>query len=104
MLRTLALWLLRIIEEQLDPDLKARLVQYRNDKEQLEAQIKEAQAAISGMEGKLSQLNTQRAATQTELATAMREAERFEEERRRILNETNNSKDVSDAAALRDRL
>lgn len=104
MLRRLVLWLLHFIEEKLDPELQARLDQYRKQRAAMEAQVKEAQAAIAGLEGKLAQLTSQRAAIQENLAGAEREAARLEEERRRILNEKRDSQNVSDADALRTQL
>lgn len=104
MLRRLALWLLHFIEGQLDPDLQARLDQYSKRKAEVEAQVKEAQAAISGLEGELTQLNTLRAAIQDQLAEAEREGDRLEAARRRILNEDNVASGLSDHDVLRDRL
>jgi septal ring factor EnvC (AmiA/AmiB activator) len=104
MLRTLALWLLHIIEGKLDPDLQARLDRYREQKAAMEAQETEAQTAIAELEGKLAQLNTQRAAIQTNLAEAERAASQSEEERRSILNEKTYGRSISDADALRSKL
>jgi septal ring factor EnvC (AmiA/AmiB activator) len=104
MLRWLALWLLHLIEGKLDPELQARLDKYRKQKADLEAQETEALTQIAGLEGKLAQLNSQRAATQAELAEAERAASRFEEERKKILDEKDNVSGSSDHDALRDRL
>jgi len=107
MLRRLALWLLRQLEESLDPDLKVRLDEYRARKAALEAQTEEAQIAIAGLDSKLAQLSTQRAATQTELAEAERAASQIEEKRREILDGTiqkDSIRNASDSDLLHDRL
>mgnify|MGYP003701053511 CR=1 FL=1 len=104
MLRRIVLFLLRQLQENLDPDLKARLDQYRADRAKLEAQVKAEQEAIAGIEGKLADLNAQRAALQTQLAEAERESNRIEEERKGVLNEKTNGPDLSDHDALSGRL
>ena len=67
-LRQFALWLLDGLREQLDPESKARLEQYRRDREATEAQIAAEQKAATEAEALLAQLKEQRAVSSKQLA------------------------------------
>lgn len=106
MLRQLALWLLRQLEASLDTDLQARLDAYRKQRAKMVAQIEEAQIAISALDERLAQINSQRAAIYKQLAAHEREASRLDDERRKVLesNQQTDNSSTSDSDALRDRL
>lgn len=67
-LRKFALWALDSLEEQLDPEAKARLEKYRLDRAQIEADTQRGLAEIEALRKSQTEVALQREAEQQRLA------------------------------------
>jgi hypothetical protein len=67
-LRQFVLWLLRGLEADLDPELKARLKQYRRDRATVEAEIAVEETAIADASARLAQVQQQRSEVRGQLS------------------------------------
>jgi chromosome segregation ATPase len=83
-LRAIALWALRLLEENLDTDLKARLESYTRDRAALESQTKTNLEEIATRQARLNQLVIQRSAVEQRVASNEAAIKQSKEEVKRI--------------------
>ncbi len=103
MIRAIALWLLRFLEQSLDTDLKQRLADYQAERARTEESIRREKAALEGDARMLAALREQRAGVQLDTKNTEAELATLKEEVRKIDSEKTNTL-VADGDALRDRL
>lgn len=94
-LRAIALWALRLLEENLDTDLKQRLESYRADRAQWEEQATSLLAANAAKEAELKTLTLQGAALEQTIAARAAKIQTSKEELRRIDEEPSKVDDLS---------
>jgi predicted lipid-binding transport protein (Tim44 family) len=83
-LRAFALWALRLLEENLDTDLKARLESYRADRSAFDAITGTVLADNAAREERLKQLAIQRSGAEQTVASGEANIRNSKEEVRRI--------------------
>jgi len=99
-LRGFALWALRLLEENLDTDLKARLEKYRQDRASLEQQATTVLAEIGQREAHVRQLTLQRSALEQSIVSKEASIQQLKQEVERIDEEPSKVDSLSTSDVL----
>jgi chromosome segregation ATPase len=100
-LRKFALWALDSLEEQLDPEAKARLEKYRLDRAQLEADTQRGLAEIEALRKSQTEVALQREAEQQRLARNEASLKQLQQEVKQIDEQPNKVDTLSPDDVLR---